>query len=34
VTLLDGSVLGVGGGACGGQSTLPDLDFLKGAPVN
>jgi hypothetical protein len=31
VTLLDGSVLGVGGGACGGVA-LPDLDFLPGAP--
>jgi hypothetical protein len=31
VTMLDGSVLGVGGGACGGQA-LPDLDFLPGAP--
>ncbi len=30
VTLLDGSVLGVGGGACGGNA-LPDLDFLPGA---
>ena len=27
VTLLDGSVLGVGGGACGGVA-LPDIDFL------
>ncbi len=32
VTLLDGSVLGVGGGACGGVA-LPDLDFLPGAPA-
>jgi IPT/TIG domain/Stigma-specific protein, Stig1/Kelch motif len=32
VTLLDGSVLGVGGGACGGNA-LPDLDFLPGAPA-
>lgn len=31
VTMLDGSVLGVGGGACGGNA-LPDLDFLPGAP--
>jgi len=31
VTLLDGSVLGVGGGACGPTgSALPDLDFLPG----
>ena len=33
VTLLDGSVLGVGGGACGTSSALPDLDFLPGAPT-
>jgi hypothetical protein len=33
VTLLDGSVLGVGGGACGAAMALPDLDFLPGAPV-
>ena len=32
VTLLDGSVLGVGGGACGGVA-LPDLDFLPGEPL-
>jgi hypothetical protein len=32
VTLLDGSVLGVGGGACGTATALPDLDFLPGAP--
>jgi hypothetical protein len=32
VTLLDGSVLGVGGGACGGVA-LPDLDFLPGVPL-
>jgi hypothetical protein len=30
VTMLDGSVLGVGGGACGTSSALPDLDFLAG----
>lgn len=30
VTLLDGSVLGVGGGACGTPTALPDLDFLPG----
>jgi hypothetical protein len=30
VTLLDGSVLGVGGGACGTPSALPSLDFLPG----
>lgn len=30
VTLLDGSVLGVGGGNCSGMS-LPDIDFLPGA---
>jgi hypothetical protein len=32
VTLLDGSVLGVGGGNCSGL-TLPDIDFLPGAPT-
>jgi hypothetical protein len=31
VTLLDGSVLGVGGGACGTSMALPDIDFLAGA---
>lgn len=31
VTLLDGSVLGVGGGACGTTMALPDIDFLPGA---
>lgn len=31
VTLLDGSVLGVGGGACGTPTALPSLDFLPGA---
>jgi len=30
VTLLDGSVLGVGGGACGTKTALPDMDFLPG----
>ena len=30
VTLLDGSVLAVGGGACGTSSALPDIDFLPG----
>lgn len=30
VTMLDGSVLAVGGGACGTSSALPDLDFLPG----
>ncbi|HEY6463533.1 MAG TPA: IPT/TIG domain-containing protein [Polyangiaceae bacterium] len=30
VTLLDGSVLGVGGGACGTPTALPSLDFLPG----
>ncbi len=28
VTMLDGSVLAVGGGACGASSALPDIDFL------
>jgi hypothetical protein len=32
VTLLDGSILGVGGGECGATSAYPDLDFLPGAP--
>jgi hypothetical protein len=32
VTMLDGSVLGVGGGACGSGTALPDLDFLPGEP--
>ena len=31
-TLLDGSVLGVGGGACGTTMALPDIDFLAGTP--
>ncbi len=31
VTMLDGSVLGVGGGACGTAQALPDLDFLAGS---
>jgi hypothetical protein len=34
VTLLDGSVLGVGGGACGTSSALPSLDFLEGKPTS
>jgi hypothetical protein len=33
VTLLDGSVLGVGGGACATSMALPDIDFLAGAPI-
>lgn len=33
VTLHDGSILGVGGGACGTSMALPDIDFLKGAPI-
>lgn len=33
VTLLDGSVLGVGGGACGTSMALPDIDFLPGAAI-
>jgi hypothetical protein len=33
VTLLHGSVLGVGGGACGTTMALPDIDFLAGAPI-
>ena len=31
VTMLDGSVVGVGGGACGTSMALPDIDFLRGA---
>jgi hypothetical protein len=31
VTMLDGSVLGVGGGACGTSMALPDIDFLAGS---
>jgi hypothetical protein len=33
VTLQDGSVLGVGGGACGTPIALPSLDFLPGKPL-
>jgi hypothetical protein len=33
VTLQDGSVLGVGGGACGTPLALPSLDFLPGKPT-
>ena len=33
VTMHDGSVLGVGGGACGTSTALPDLDFLPGKPI-
>jgi len=33
VTLQDGSVLGVGGGACGTPLALPSLDFLTGKPT-
>jgi hypothetical protein len=33
VTMHDGSVLGVGGGACGTSMALPDIDFLAGAPI-
>ncbi len=33
VTLLDGSIIGVGGGACGTATALPDLDFLPGDPT-
>ena len=32
VTLLDGSVLSVGGGECGALTSLPDIDFLPGLP--
>jgi hypothetical protein len=34
VTLQDGSVLGVGGGACGTPLANPSLDFLPGAPIS
>jgi IPT/TIG domain/Kelch motif len=33
VTLLDGSIVAVGGGACGTASALPEVYFLPGAPV-
>jgi hypothetical protein len=33
VTLIDGSVLAVGGGACGTTTALPYLDFLPGVDV-
>src|SRR4029078_6045754 len=33
VTLLDGSIVAVGGGACGTQMALPEVYFLPGAPV-
>lgn len=33
VTLLDGSIIGVGGGACGTSMALPDIDFLAGTPI-
>jgi hypothetical protein len=33
VTLQDGSVLGVGGGACGTPLALPSLDFLPGKGI-
>jgi hypothetical protein len=33
VTLQDGSVAAVGGGACGTNMALPDIDFLPGAPT-
>ena len=34
VTLQDGSVLGVGGGACGASTANPSLDFLPGVPIS
>jgi hypothetical protein len=34
VTLLDGSVLAVGGGSCGTPTALPDLDFLPADPTS
>jgi len=33
VTLLDGSIVAVGGGACGTSAALPEVYFLPGAPV-
>ncbi len=33
VTLLDGSIVAVGGGACGLSSALPEVYFLPGAPI-
>jgi len=32
VTMLDGSVVGVGGGACGTTMAFPDIYFLPGGP--
>jgi hypothetical protein len=32
VTLLDGSIIAVGGGACGQSLALPDIDYLPGKP--
>jgi hypothetical protein len=33
ITLLDGSIVAVGGGACGTGSALPEVYFLPGAPM-
>jgi hypothetical protein len=33
VTLLDGSIVAVGGGACGTTQALPEIYFLPGAPI-
>jgi hypothetical protein len=33
VTLQDGSIVGVGGGACGTSQALPDIDFLPGESI-
>jgi hypothetical protein len=33
VTLLDGSIVAVGGGACGTTQALPEIYFLPGAPT-
>jgi hypothetical protein len=33
VTLLDGSIVAVGGGACGTATALPEVYFLPGEPV-
>lgn len=33
ITLLDGSIVAVGGGACGTTQALPEIYFLPGAPI-
>ena len=34
ITLLDGAIVAVGGGACGTTMALPEVYFLPGVPVN